>query len=84
MLSMDQILASNELTMATTAAFPAFAILGGVLYLLRHAIQSDSRSIRFQKRTQLLRVCLVQLERSLQDVMHFEFVAGRLVPFLSI
>jgi len=69
MLSMDQILASNELTIATTAALPAFALIGSAIYLLRQSMQpSQSRAV--VEMTQRLRIAVVQLERALQDLLH--------------
>jgi ATP synthase regulation protein NCA2 len=42
MLTMDQILASNELTIATTAALPAFALIGAIFYFLKNTFRSTS------------------------------------------
>ena len=38
MLTMDQVLASNELTVAVSAAIPGFCVIGGVLYILKNYI----------------------------------------------
>lgn len=67
MLTMDQILTSNELTMAATAAMPALALLGGTLYLLSGVLLSQP-NLAPRTSGRKLRLALVEVERALSDV----------------
>lgn len=66
MMRMDQVLASNQLTMAGTAAMPAFMLISGVALLTRKLFSSSPPS--HGEKTLRLRLALTSVERSLQAV----------------
>ena len=61
MLEMDQILRSNELTMAVTAALPAILLAGGLVVALVKLIRP--RPVDMRVRAAPARLSMVQLER---------------------
>lgn len=63
MLTMDQILASNELTIALSSSIPAFLFGAGLLLLLNRALLPRRRSYRHA--TLALRMAFVELQRAL-------------------
>lgn len=67
MLTMDQILASNELTIAATAAMPAFFAFGIVLWTLRNQFRPRAESPGLA--TQHFRLILGDVERSVMALM---------------
>jgi hypothetical protein len=66
MLTMDQILASNELTMAATAAMPAIVVIAGFSLLIRQAIRPRAASPG--QSTLSLRLAMSDVEKSLYQV----------------
>eukprot|EP01039_Chlorochromonas_danica_P011055 gene11055-12312_t len=67
MLKMDQILASNELTIAATAAMPALGLFTVLVYRFRLWLRGPSSSVP-QSHCLQLRMILADLERSLEDL----------------
>lgn len=47
-----------------------------MICICRQALHGD-RSRKFKEKTQRLRICLVQLERSLQDLMHHLYTTAQ-------
>ena len=74
MLRMDQVLVSNQLTIAGTAAMPAFALLGAASFLLRKLFNRAPPS--HGEKTLPLRLALTEVERSLQEVYGSENPLG--------
>mmetsp|Transcript_8833 Transcript_8833/g.14697 ORF Transcript_8833/g.14697 Transcript_8833/m.14697 type:complete len:1052 (-) Transcript_8833:209-3364(-) len=68
MLTMDQILTSNELTIAATAAMPAFAFIGAMIMSLRSALQPPASARSTASYTEHFRLIMSDVERSLQEV----------------
>ena len=70
MLTMDRVLASNNLTMAITAAFPAFGLAGLTIYLGREWFLRATNSPKLLQTVliEALRLRMVEVERSLQSV----------------
>eukprot|EP01038_Epipyxis_sp_PR26KG_P012394 gene12394-16624_t len=66
MLTMDQILASNELTIACTAAMPAVVVLGTIVYYSYRALFSRRSSLSGTI-TAHFRLILADVERSLNE-----------------
>lgn len=82
MLTMDQILKSNELTMSATAAMPAFALLGTSLFLLRNALKP--RVDRTRRDTSLrFRLILSDVDRCLEEIILIKNQQEQGVPNLS-
>jgi hypothetical protein len=77
MMRMDQVLASNQLTMAGTAAMPALLLLSGVSLFMRKIFSSSPPS--HGEKTLRLRLALTSVERSLQSVYSLK----RIVPHAS-
>ena len=74
MLTMDQILASNELTIAATAALPAFMLMSVGLNVLRRAF--TSKAPKPGEQTLCVRLAMVEVERSLQNVYSTSHTQG--------
>ena len=74
MLTMDQILKSNELTIAGMAAMPAFALIGFILYSIRNALRPLSSSRTRGVVTSHFRLIMSDVERSLYEV--YDIVGG--------
>lgn len=73
MLTMDQVLASNQLTMAATAAMPGFAMMGIGTYI---TVKFFRPSIaKAGPNTLPLRLILSDVERSLADVYSAEIIS---------
>jgi hypothetical protein len=70
MLTMDQVLASNELTIAISAAIPGFCLLGLGLYVAKNFISRRlfKQTERLQGGIPRLRIALAEILRSLHDV----------------
>jgi hypothetical protein len=66
MLKMDQVLASNQLTMAGTAAMPAFLLLGSIYVSVRWIFKP--RSFSMAKANLRLRLALTEVERRLLEL----------------
>lgn len=66
MLTLDQILASNELTIALSSSIPAFIFGGGLLLLLNRALAPRRQSHR--NATLALRMAFVEVQRALNEV----------------
>lgn len=66
MLMMDQVLASNQLTMAGTAAMPAFLFFGGLYLFIRRIFQPRRYSL--VEANLRLRLALTEVERSLLEL----------------
>jgi len=82
MLTMDQILKSNELTIAGMAAMPAFALISFILYSIRNALRPLSSSRTRGVVTSHFRLIMSDVERSLYEV--YDTVGGtNLQAYLS-
>ncbi|KAJ1432445.1 ATP synthase regulation protein NCA2-domain-containing protein [Ochromonadaceae sp. CCMP2298] len=68
MLTMDQILTSNELTITATAAMPAFGFIALLLVSLRKALRPPSSNRSNASYTEHFRLIMSDVERSLQEV----------------
>lgn len=66
MMRMDQVLASNQLTMAGTAAMPALMLISGAAFMTKRLFSSSPPS--HGEKTLRLRLALTNVERSLQAV----------------
>jgi hypothetical protein len=66
MMRMDQVLASNQLTMAGTAAMPALMLISGAGFVVKRLFSSSPPS--HGEKTLRLRLALTNVERSLQAV----------------
>lgn len=70
MLTMDQVLASNELTIAVSAAIPGFCLIGGGVYLMKNFIMR-----RLFKPTQRLQGGIPRLRIALAEVLNSSQIA---------
>lgn len=70
MLKMDKVLASNQLTMAGTAALPSFFALGSMFYFFHNLFLSNDQIIKDGNLK--LRLVLTDVERCLSDVYQYE------------
>lgn len=68
MLTMDQILASNELTIAATAALPALGLFGVLVYRFRSMFRGPSSSVP-QADCLHLRMILADLDRAYDHLL---------------
>ena len=66
MLKMDKVLASNQLTMAGTAALPGVVLVGGLIYLIRRLLSPRTHSLI--EANLRLRLILTEVERSILEV----------------
>eukprot|EP01036_Dinobryon_divergens_P028562 gene28562-37523_t len=75
MLTMDQILASNQLTIAVTAAMPAFGLLGLSLWYLRNQLRPKTSTLG--ESTLTFRLIMSDVERSLQELEDLQLTSDQ-------